>query len=163
MLVSVSGVFIAPDSGSARAGCLPANSGMRSMHGEYVSLVDRFKEQLTIRTLVADDAHERSQGFQHVCSRTIDTTTILFTYNHPTTARFHMSNVQAPLDIGFFDGQGVLVRVMTMQPYTGLSRPLYGPGQPFQYALEAREGFFAGNGLFAGFSRLMLDSLGDGR
>ncbi len=162
MLFPALGGFFAT-SGLALAGCLPANAGMRSMHGESITLLDRFNGQVTIRTLVADDAYERSQGFQHVCGRTIDTITILFAYTHPTAALFHMSNVQQALDIGFFDDQGVLIRIMTMKPYTGQSRPLYGPGQPFQYALEARMGFFDESGLSEGISRLVLDSLGDGR
>lgn len=147
----------------AHAGCTVSNSGMRSMHGENITLFDRNNDLAVIWALIADDGFERSQGFQHVCGRTINTTTILFAYRQPVTAMFHMSNVQAALDIGFFDDQGVLFSIMRMKPYTGQSRPLYGPGQPFQYALEARVGFFTEKRLFEGRSRLVLDSLGDGR
>ena len=70
-----------------------------------------------------------------------------------------MNNVQAPLDIGFFDSEGRLKKVLLMKPYTANERPLYDPGVPFQYALEAREGYFSDSGLTEGRSRLVVQSI----
>lgn len=139
--------------------CVRLNEGMRSMHQEGITLLDDNGKSRHVQALVADDETERSFGFQHVCPDVIEDTTILFVYPRPVTASFHMSNVNAPLDIAFFDGQGQLISVLRMDIYTDEGRPLYSPGRSFQYALEARPGFFQDSALSPGRSRLIPDSL----
>ncbi len=143
--------------------CREMTAGMRSMHTEEVSLLDDRGKMFTFQSRVADDHTERAAGYQYICSHIIDVSTLLFVYPRPTLARFHMNNVVAPLDIGFFDDQGKLFSIMQMQPRNDGNARLYGPAQPFQYALEAGQGFFAERNLSAGKSRLIIGKLYDSR
>ena len=79
----------------------------------------------------------------------------------PLGGRFHMQNVKAPLDIGFFDGAGKLIRTMVMDTYDDGNKRRYHPGQRFQYALEARVGFFNEHKLSANKARLVVHSVND--
>ncbi len=143
--------------------CREVTAGMRAMHTEEVSLLNDQGKRIVFQSHVADDDTERAAGYQYICANIIDTSTILFVYPQPVSARFHMENVEAPLDIGFFDDQGKLLSVMLMQPRDDGDSGLYGPPQPFQYALEAAQGFFAGQNLSAGKSHLIIGKLYDSR
>ena len=133
------------------------------MHTEQVSLLNDRGKIVTFQSHVADDDSERAAGYQYICVDIIDASTILFVFPKPILTRFHMQNVEAPLDIGFFDDRGKLFSVLLMQPGDNGSSALYGPSQPFQYALEARQGFFAEQNLSAGKSRLLIGRLYDSR
>ncbi len=107
---------------------------------------------------IADDSSERSAGFQHICPEIIDTSSILFVYEEPLLTRFHMFNVHAALDIGFFNGDGeldALIR-MTPQKYSDPNSVTYGVEKEFKYALETRAGFFEKNGLKPGNTTLIF-------
>jgi len=113
--------------------------------------------QVNLNVLLADDAFERAAGFQSICPSVIEETLILFQYSAAIEGKFHMQNVHAPLDIVFFDAAGRFLQYMKMETYTKDSKPLYGPGRPFQYALEAPVGFFAKNAITAYPSQLLLN------
>ena len=148
---------------NTEAECVNRNAGMRTMHQEGVTLLNDAGNLIYINALIADDGKERAAGFQYVCQQVITTTNILFVYTQPVNSRFHMSNVKAPLDIGFFDDQGLLVKVIKMEVYRDDSRATYYAGSPYQYALETRVGFFKEKELSAGKTRLVQNSLqGDG-
>ena len=127
--------------------CVVATSGLAAMQKETISLINDLGAPLDVDVLVADNDFERASGFQHICADIIEQTRILFRYQRPIQARFHMNNVYAPLDIAFFDRDGKLLEVMLMETYSDLSRPLYGPGEQFMYALEAPKGWLRQNGL----------------
>jgi uncharacterized membrane protein (UPF0127 family) len=55
-----------------------------------------------------------------------------------------MKDTLIPLDIAFFDARRRLVGNLTMVPCTADPCPTYSPGTPFQFAVEANEGAFAG-------------------
>ncbi len=145
--------------GWAQQGCSSSNLGMDRMEVSRISLLDDRRQRIEIVSFIADDSVERANGYQHICPEVIARTTILFRYDAPSAARFHMHNVKAPLDIGFFDEDGLLIQYMVMHPYGDGDEKLYGPMLPFQYALEARVGFFREKGLSAGAARLLLDTL----
>ena len=134
---------------------------MERMESARIALVNERGERVEFVTLIADDALERASGYQHICPRVIARTSILFRFPAPSASRFHMRNVKAPLAIGFFDEDGVLIQSMIMQPYgdDGGDETLYAPMRKFQYALEARPGFFVEKGLSAGASRLLIEAL----
>ncbi len=134
------------------------------MHTEEVSLLNDRGQVVALQTRIADDEVERAAGYQHICENIIDSSSILFVWPKPIFTRFHMRNVKAPLDIGFFDTQGKLFSVMQMQPAgdDGDSQ-LYAPSQPFQYALEAGQGFFAEQNLSTQRTRLITSKLYDSR
>lgn len=147
-------------SSRATADCQPSNVGLQTMTSKTIMLDDGEGQTLNLDTLIADDSHERAMGFQHICAAVIARTTMLFRFPAPIATQFHMHNVKAPLDIGFFATNGSLIATRLMVPYGREAPVYYAPdGQPFQYALEARAGFFAAHGLRAGRSRLLLPSL----
>ncbi len=143
--------------------CRKVTEAVRAMHTEVVPLLNDHGKIVSFQSHVADDNTERAAGYQYICRKIIDTSTILFVYSQPVTARFHMRNVEAPLDIGFFDNKGKLFSVMLMQPYDDGDSRLYGPPQPFQYALEARQGFFADHNISAGKAHLVPGGLYDSK
>ncbi|MGI9309993.1 MAG: DUF192 domain-containing protein [bacterium] len=143
--------------------CDSSNLGMAQMQRATIALVNARGETVDVVALIADDELERASGYQHICPEVIARTAILFRFDAPRATQFHMRNVKAPLDIGFFDRAGVLIQSMLMQPYTDNrgdgEETLYAPMQPFQYALEARDGFFAEHNLLAGATTLRLRTL----
>lgn len=138
------------------AACVSTTPGIDAMHPETIRLQNDEGRPVTLDVLVADDGHERASGFQHVCAGVIDETLILFRYPDEVNGRFHMQNVHAPLDIAFFDARGKVLSVKLMETYRGDWKPLYGPARPFQFALEARAGFFAEIGVSPASSFLLL-------
>ncbi|MEM7196048.1 MAG: DUF192 domain-containing protein [Pseudomonadota bacterium] len=121
-----------------------------------LEIVNRHGEIVEIKSLIADSSFERSLGYQYVCPDVIASSTILFQYPRPIKGQFHMNNVHAPLDIGFFAADGILVTYLVMETYQDNYRPLYGPNEPFQFALEAPVGFFRENGFEVGNTRLIV-------
>ena len=141
----------------AKAECMKTTMGLSSMHQERIVLVNDTGERVVLPVLVADNNYERASGFQHICQDVIDNVMILFRYEASVFGRFHMQNVYAPLDIAFFDEDGRLIKTMLMETYTETSKPLYDPGAPFKFALEAREGFFSEVGVFSDKSFLFFE------
>lgn len=136
--------------------CVPTTRGVASMAPGTIRLLNDNNTELSIDVLVADDNFERASGFQHICPDVINEVFILFVYDAAIPGRFHMQNVHAPLDIAFLDARGRVIDVQLMRTYTESDKPLYGPGVPFQFALEARAGFFAEHGVSAVGSRLVM-------
>ena len=143
----------------ASAGCKPSLERLAKMNTEQISLRNDAGRVIKITAYIADDNNKRAEGYQHICEDIINTTQMLFVYRQPIGGRFHMQNVQAPLDIGFFDSTGRLLSTMVMDTYADGNSRLYDPGQQFQYALEASVGFFNEHKLSVGKSRLILSSV----
>lgn len=139
--------------------CMATSKALSRMELHDVTLVTG-ERVLPLTVRVADDRQEQSAGFQHICPSTIAETRILFVFPRETLAAFHMRNVRDRLDIGFFSADGKLLSVHEMQPYAADARGgrLTMSGEPFQYALEARAGFFAQHALASGATRLVLDN-----
>ena len=155
--VAVSLLFYLIVSSAAAESCVVATDGLASMHPETVRMKNDDGEEISLQVLVADDGFERASGFQHICPDVIEDTLILFRYPREVRGQFHMQNVHSPLDIAFMDGDGNVVSVLLMETYSGDHRPLYGPPGAFQYALEARPGFFQSFGISPQASNLLLN------
>lgn len=150
-------------SGYGDSECRDRNSGMLTMHLEEISLLNGKGKILKIDSFIADSSAERASGYQFICRNVIDRSTILFVYQQSVMAQFHMRNVTSPLDIGFFDDQGILIKSLQMDTYADGNSRLYHPGQAFQFALEARPGYFHSNDLFDGTARLLIGTIYDGK
>ena len=139
--------------------CADSHHRMAKMQTKLIKLLDSKGKILPLQVHLADDNEKRANGYQYICKSVIDETIILFLYPVAIQARFHMRNVKTPLDIGFFDSNGLLITSMLMQTYVDGNNQLYSPGVPFQYALEAKPGFFKSHNLLDSKSRLVLASL----
>lgn len=133
----------------AGAACQPTTAPLDDMAEAGIVLAGPGERRVRLRVRVADDHRERAAGFQHICPETIETTAIYFVFERPRRPSFHMHNVKAPLDIAFIDADGVIVSIQRMEPYVVGAREqkTYGPQAEVAGALEARAGYFSGEGI----------------
>jgi uncharacterized membrane protein (UPF0127 family) len=127
-----------------------------------VWLITDVGKPLSISVKLADEPKLQAAGFQRIGEGVIEKSFILFVYDREEIRQFHMHNVRAPLDIAFIDSDGTIQEVLLMKPDAAMPAPflnLYKSIKPFQYALEARAGFFKEQGLSAGRGRLQIGSL----
>lgn len=75
---------------------------------------------------------------------------LLMVFAEPREVSLWMLNTPLPLDVGFFDQQGVLQAVLAMQPDGG--ERLYRSPPGTLYALEMNQGWFERNALEPGVS-----------
>jgi len=136
--------------------CVDATDSLNDMAAAELTLAGPAGRYLTLPVRVADDARERSAGFQHICPGTIDTTSIYFVFDRVRRPSFHMRNVWAPLDIAFVDREGVIVDIQHMEPYIrgSMKETFYSPPGKVAAALETRAGFFSEQHLTAGDWRI---------
>jgi uncharacterized membrane protein (UPF0127 family) len=94
-----------------------------------------------LRLVIADDEAERAQGLRQRDSLG-EYDGMLFVYARPSNARFTMSTVPVPLDIGFYRASGAPVsrRRMTPCPRADAECPAYSADAPFLYAVETLRG-----------------------
>ena len=93
---------------------------------------------------VADSPDERNQGLRRVDGLG-DLDGMIFVYDEPDVRVFTMSTVPIPLEIGFFDEEGVLAEVLRMEPCAASESecPTYSPSRPFRWAIETEVGRWA--------------------
>jgi uncharacterized protein len=73
---------------------------------------------------------------------------MLFVYRHPTRMSFYMRNTPTPLDIGFFDEQGILREIYPLYPYD--EKSVASHSNELKYALEMNQGWFKANNVRPG-------------
>jgi len=73
---------------------------------------------------------------------------MLFVYARPDQMSFWMRNTPLPLDIGFFDEEGVLREIYPLHPFD--ERPVRSRSLRLQFALEVNRGWFNAQGLGPG-------------
>jgi len=136
--------------------CEPETAAWKRMEVKPLLLVGPKGQVLRFEVKVADEEQERRAGFQHICSRTVDRAPMLFVFKRSLNVAFHMNKVHVPLEIGFFDAQGMLIDIQRMEPYgpDPKTRKLYGPAGPVLAALETKTGFFGQHGISSGKWRL---------
>ncbi|TVR66102.1 MAG: DUF192 domain-containing protein [Gemmatimonadales bacterium] len=88
-------------------------------------------------------------------------TGMLFLFQEPRAADegFWMYRTRIPLDIAFLDEDGVIQRVLGMEPCFEARAedcPTYAPGLPYRAALETNRGWFAARGIGEG-GRVVLE------
>jgi uncharacterized protein len=108
---------------------------------------------LALRVKAADTADRQAGGFQCATPEEIQRNLILFDFGQEILTQFHMRNVPAALDIAFIKADGSIFSILKMEPSPS---NLYGPMGPFRYALEARAGFYASQGIRQGEARLVV-------
>ena len=75
---------------------------------------------------------------------------MLFVYDAPTDATFHMKDTLIPLDVAFWDADGTINSIVSMEPCPEEPCPTYAAAGPFVCALEMRAGWFERNGVEVG-------------
>ncbi len=90
---------------------------------------------------------EMKQGLMHRKSLG-ENRGMLFVYEKPDQLGFWMRNTFIPLDIGFFDSNGVLKEVRKLYPHDETS--VRSRDDNIQFALETNAGWFKRNGLQPG-------------
>ena len=146
------------DSAFARGGL----GVLATLEQALLTLHPQETEQLEISALIADEHIERFVGFRGFPEFLLEGFPgILFDYGVEvpgglTGTAFTMSEVVFPLDVGFFDGGGMLLGTETMEK--GSEERYTADGQ-FRFALELPGGTFAELGIGAG-TRLLLSEEG---
>lgn len=130
----------------AWAACDPARVDLRGEFGQVRFIVD-----------VADDPQERSQGLMFVTDMG-RMEGMLFVYERPNSPVFWMKNTPQPLDILFFDPEGVLTRIQADAiPFDETGLP---GGDNVQYVLEIHAGLVERLGIAEG-TELRHPALGE--
>lgn len=83
---------------------------------------------------------------------------MLFIYERPQEMGFWMRNTPTPLDIGFFDAEGVLQEIYAMHPFD--ERTVLSQSDRLRFALEVNQGWFGDNGVRPG-TKLDLEAVGE--
>lgn len=129
---------------AAARDCQSDNENLRKMVAGQVSLRKAKGESVTFAVRIANTNRTRAAGFQRVCESTIEATPILFLFERPQRASFHMNNVVAPIEIAFILADGSIDSIHHMRPYVqgSLRKPLYSSTRPIIAALEVGQEFF---------------------
>jgi uncharacterized membrane protein (UPF0127 family) len=108
-----------------------------SLTGEEVVIGDQI-----LQVWIADDSAERKQGLMNVEQLPEGIDGMLFTWSLPTSVVFHMKDTPMPLDLWWFDVDGVLTGSARMEPCPDDACPNYGSPGPVQWVLETPAGVF---------------------
>jgi uncharacterized membrane protein (UPF0127 family) len=92
----------------------------------------------------------RARGLMHR-KRLPKRTGMVFRFADDRDGGFYMKNTLIPLSIAFFDGGGVVVDVLDMEPCQADPCPTYAPSVAYRGALEVNQGFFDRLGLRPGW------------
>lgn len=109
----------------------------------------------TVQMRLAILPHEQRRGLMHIRSMPEDEG-MLFVYESGRQVSFWMRNTYIPLDIGFFDEDGVLQEIYPMYPH--VEDPVRSSAANIRYCLEVNQGWFARHGVGIG-ARIDLDAL----
>lgn len=89
---------------------------------------------------VADDVDERRQGLRGVDRFPPGVDGMLFVFPEPVTPSFVMLDAELPLDLWFFDDEGVLVGTEQMAPCPSEPCPRYPAPGEVSWAIETLQG-----------------------
>ena len=126
-------VLAAVNAGADRCNDVP--EVFATMPTQIVEILNENGMRSVIRARMAVSPRQRAAGFQHVCEAEIARFPLLFVFDRDVRTRFHMRNVQVPLNIAFFSRSGSFISNQRM-PRLGQPGKLYGIESSYRYALE---------------------------
>ena len=132
-------VFVAATVVACTGSSAPNLAGLTST---TISIDDR---DLTVA--VADTPQARRRGLMGITDLGgLDG--MMFVFDNDTEAGFWMRDTLIPLDIAFFDAEGLAVDRLSMEPCTADTCPTYNAAGPYRFAVEAPAGdlSFVGEG-----------------
>ncbi len=97
-------------------------------------------EGRALTLLVADTSTQRNQGFRGVDALPEGIDGMLFVFETPRPAPFVMSDTLIPLDIWWFDDEGILIGSAAMTPCHSDPCPTYASPGLVRWALETPTG-----------------------
>jgi uncharacterized membrane protein (UPF0127 family) len=115
-------------------------------------LVEIRVDNISLWVEIADTDQRRRTGLMHRQELGRDEG-MLMIFPTPRVQQIWMLNTPIPLDVGFFDANGVLLNTVSMSPDGG--RTIHESTGPALYALEMNIGWFGKNGIAPG-ARLSL-------
>ena len=107
----------------------------------------------TLRVEIAETDAQRERGLMYRTRMPEDAGMIFIYPAEQPDGAFWMYNTLIPLSIAYADSAGVIVNVLEMEPCESDFASLcdnYPAGAPFQYALEANQGYFMQHGIRPG-------------
>ncbi|MFN2557866.1 MAG: DUF192 domain-containing protein [Nitriliruptorales bacterium] len=128
----------------------PLHPSIDGYPNAMLRLVGPTGEAVTVAAKVADTASRRAHGLMEV-PELPDGVGMLFVFRRERSSGFWMKDTLVPLDIAFVGPDGVLRRILRMEPCTGtrgwafwrsLRCPVYDPAISYRYALEVPAGWF---------------------
>jgi uncharacterized protein len=142
-----------PPNGEEAAGALPSVSPAAFRFDSALVRVETAADTHLVRVEVAERPDQRGYGLMDRTSLDQDAG-MVFLYDTPQdpSSGFWMYRTRIPLDIAFFDGSGVIVAVLPMEPCASpdpeqcrVAARGYAPGKPYVGALEVNRGYFTRN------------------
>lgn len=100
---------------------------------------------------VADARELRSRGLSGRDALPADAG-MLFVFDETREVTFWMKDTTIPLSIAFVDDGGTITEVVDMDPCRSAVCPRYPSSDAVRYAIEVNEGWFARNGVDAGWT-----------
>lgn len=104
---------------------------------------------------IADDPGERSTGLMNRESLG-ENDGMLFVFPEDTDATFWMKDTLIPLSIAFVRWDGIIINIQDMEAQ---SEDSHASPEPFRYAIEANQGWFEANDVFAGERAALPDTV----
>lgn len=126
----LAGVCLVAPLVAAELPMLTLNAGMHLIHAE-----------------VANTHETRARGLMHRESLEPANRGMLFVFPDLSPQCMWMKNTLVPLSVAFIDEYGVIVNIADMQPQTEES---HCASRPVRYALEMKQGWFAGKNIKPG-------------
>ncbi len=123
---------------------------------KQIAVTNRDGERIELNVEIADDAVKRARGLMFRESLG-ENEGMLFVFGSPGRHGFWMVNTTIPLDAIFFDEEGFVVDIISMEPCGMINCPVYRPEREAIYVLEVNRGFSVSNKIEKGKSRLILD------
>jgi uncharacterized protein len=111
-------------------------------------------DTFSLRIDVAEREDQRAYGLMERTQLPDDAGMVfLYQQEQPAENGFWMWRTRIALDIAFFDGDGAIVTIRSMEPCSHADPrgcPTYPPGVPYHGALEVNRGYFAARGITTG-------------
>jgi uncharacterized membrane protein (UPF0127 family) len=130
--------------------CQPTDSSMSlGADGRVSGIISG--QDLAVELAFTDAARQRGLMFRDTLEETHG---MLFLFERADRLSFWMRNTRIPLDIGFFDSDGILREILPLYPFD--ETPVQSRSNRIQFALEVNRGWFARHGVQPG-AQLDLD------
>jgi len=124
-----------------------------------VDIVNDMGEVVTLSVHIAETNDARQAGFKGVGTQVVSESAILYRYLRNTTVSHNTEKVRAPLDMAFFDEDGILLNVVRAEADSS-TRHSAGARVQYRYILASGASFLERNNISVlGGSQLMVDTI----